>query len=298
MTMAGRKPKPTALKKLEGNPGKRKLNTKEPIPAKGMLNCPEWLLPEANPADEITFKWLRCNMWVSSTVAWIPDAIYMRGNESIEAASLEGRDCYAGLDLSSTGDITALVLIFPPRDENEKYVLLPYFWIPEETIPRRVKANSVPYDIWEKQGYIMSTEGNVIHYDFIEKFIIYLSEKYHILEIAVDRWNATQMIQNLEGEGFTIVPFGQGFSSMSAPTKEFYRLLMEGRIIHGGNPVLRWMAGNVVIDTDPAGNIKVTKAKSKEKIDGIVAAIMALDRCIRQEGQSGSVYDERGLLVF
>ena len=251
-----------------------------------------------NPADEITFKWLRCNMWVSSTVAWIPDAIYMRGNESIEAASLEGRDCYAGLDLSSTGDITALVLIFPPRDENEKYVLLPYFWIPEETIPRRVKANSVPYDIWEKQGYIMSTEGNVIHYDFIEKFIIYLSEKYHILEIAVDRWNATQMIQNLEGEGFTIVPFGQGFSSMLAPTKEFYRLLMDGRIIHGGNPVLRWMAGNVVIDTDPAGNIKVTKAKSKEKIDGIVAAIMALDRCIRQEGQSGSVYDERGLLVF
>lgn len=251
-----------------------------------------------NPADEVTFKWLRCNMWVSSTVAWIPDAIYMRGNEAINAALLEGRDCYAGLDLSSTGDITALVLIFPPRDKNEKYVLLPYFWIPEETIPRRVKANSVPYDIWEKQGYIMATEGNVIHYNFIEKFIMDLSEKYHILEIAVDRWNATQMIQNLEGEGFTIVPFGQGFSSMSAPTKEFYRLLMEGRIIHGGNPVLRWMAGNVVIDTDPAGNIKVTKAKSKEKIDGIVAAIMALDRCIRQEGQSGSVYDERGLLVF
>lgn len=251
-----------------------------------------------NPADEITFKWLRCNMWVSSTVAWIPDAIYMRGNEPIDMDALAGRDCYAGLDLSSTGDITALVLIFPPRDEEEKYVLLPYFWIPEETIPRRVKANSVPYDIWEKQGYIMSTEGNVIHYDFIEKFIVDLSEKYHILEIAVDRWNATQMIQNLEGEGFTIVPFGQGFSSMSAPTKEFYRLLMEGRIIHGGNPVLRWMAGNVVIDTDPAGNIKVTKAKSKEKLDGIVAAIMALDRCIRQEGQSGSVYDERGLLVF
>ncbi|CUN36087.1 terminase large subunit [Blautia obeum] len=251
-----------------------------------------------NPADEITFKWLRCNMWVSSTVAWIPDAIYMRGNEPIDMDALAGRDCYAGLDLSSTGDITALVLIFPPRDEEEKYVLLPYFWIPEETISRRVKANSVPYDIWEKQGYIMSTEGNVIHYDFIEKFIMDLSEKYHILEIAVDRWNATQMIQNLEGEGFTIVPFGQGFSSMSAPTKEFYRLLMEGRIIHGGNPVLRWMAGNVVIDTDPAGNIKVTKAKSKEKIDGIVAAIMALDRCIRQEGQSGSVYDERGLLVF
>ena len=251
-----------------------------------------------NPADEITFKWLRCNMWVSSTVAWIPDAIYMRGNEPINMASLEGRDCYAGLDLSSTGDITALVLIFPPRDEDEKFVLLPYFWIPEETIPRRVKANSVPYDIWEKQGYIMSTEGNVIHYDFIEKFIMDLSEKYHILEIAVDRWNATHVIQNLEDNGLTMVPFGQGFASMSAPTKEFYRLLMEGKIIHGGHPVMRWMAGNVVVDTDPAGNIKVTKAKSKEKIDGIVAAIMALDRAVRHEGESRSVYDTRGIILI
>ena len=251
-----------------------------------------------NPADEITFKWLRMNMWVSSTTAWIPDAIYMRGNEPIDMDALEGRDCYAGLDLSSTGDITALVLMFPPRDMDEKYIVLPFFWVPEDTIPRRVKANSVPYDVWEKQGHILATEGNVIHYDFIEKFIYDLAEKYHILEIAVDRWNATQMIQNLEGEGFTIVPFGQGFSSMSAPTKEFYRLLMEGQIIHGGHPVLRWMAGNVVIDTDPAGNIKVTKAKSKEKIDGIVAAIMALDRCIRQEGKSGSVYDDRGILIL
>lgn len=252
-----------------------------------------------NPADEVTFKWLRLNMWVSSTVAWIPDAIFMKGNEEIDLAALEGRDCYGGLDLSSTGDITALVLMFPPRDEDEKYILLPFFWVPEETIPQRVKAASVPYDIWERQGYLLSTEGNVIHYDFIEKFIDDLAEKYHIVEIAVDRWNATQMIQNLEGDGFTMVPFGQGFASMSGPTKDFYRLLMEGQIIHGGHPVLRWMAGNVVVDTDPAGNIKLTKAKSKEKIDGIVAAIMALDRCIRNQTEpQGSVYDERGLLVF
>ena len=252
-----------------------------------------------NPADEVTFKWLRLNMWVSSTVAWIPDAIFMKGNEEIDLAALEGRDCYGGLDLSSTGDITALVLMFPPRDEDEKYILLPFFWVPEETIPQRVKAASVPYDIWERQGYLLSTEGNVIHYDFIEKFINDLAEKYHIVEIAVDRWNATQMIQNLEGDGFTMVPFGQGFASMSGPTKDFYRLLMEGKIIHGGHPVLRWMAGNVVVDTDPAGNIKVTKAKAKEKIDGIVAAIMALDRCIRNQTEpQGSVYDERGLLVF
>jgi len=252
-----------------------------------------------NPADEITFRWLRMNQWVSSTTAWIPDQIYQRGNEEIDLKSLEGRDCYGGLDLSSTGDITAFVLMFPPRNDEEKYILLPFFWVPEETIPQRVKANSVPYDVWERQGYLMSTEGNVIHYDFIEKFIEELGEKYHILELAFDRWGATQMVQDLEGMGFTVVPFGQGYSSMSAPTKEFYKILMEGNMVHGGHPVLRWMAGNVVIDTDPAGNIKVTKARSKEKIDGIVAAIMALDRCIRNQVQpQGSVYDERGLLVF
>ena len=161
-----------------------------------------------------------------------------------------------------------------------------------------MKAASIPYDVWEKKGYLNSTPGNVVDYNFIQHSIEELAEKYHILEIAYDRWNATMLITNLMDEGLQMVPFGQGYKDMSPPSKEFYKVLMEGRMIHGGNPVLRWMAGNVVIDTDPAGNIKVTKAKSKEKIDGIVAAIMALDRCVRHERQQGSVYDERGLLVF
>ena len=251
-----------------------------------------------NPAEENSFRQLRLNQWVKQAVRWMPMERWDKCAFAANEDSLEGRVCYGGLDLSSTTDITAFVLVFPPVDEDDKYSILPYFWIPEETIPRRVKANSVPYDIWEKQGYIMSTEGNVIHYDFIEKFIMDLSEKYHILEIAVDRWNATHVIQNLEDNGLTMVPFGQGFASMSAPTKEFYRLLMEGKIIHGGHPVMRWMAGNVVVDTDPAGNIKVTKAKSKEKIDGIVAAIMALDRAVRHESEGRSVYDTRGIILI
>ena len=253
-----------------------------------------------NPAEENGFKQLRLNMWGWSLTRFIPEHINDFGNLPIDMESLKGRECYGGLDLSSTGDITAFVLMFPPRTEDEKYILLPFFWIPEETIPLRVRRASVPYDVWYQQGYLMATEGNVVHYGFIEKFIEGLGEKYHILEIAFDRWGAVQMTQNLEGMGFTVVPFGQGFKDMSPPTKEFYNLLMEGRIIHGGHPVMRWMAGNVVVDTDPAGNIKPTKAKSPEKIDGIVAAIMALDRCIRNEGQQGSVYDDpdRGLLVF
>ena len=254
-----------------------------------------------DPAEENVFKQLRLNMWVSSLTRFIPEYIYDLGKDPIDMRSLEGRDCYGGLDLSSTGDITAFVLMFPPRDENEKYIMLPFFWIPEDTIPIRVRRASVPYDVWRQQGYLLATEGNVIHYGFIEQFIHDLGEKYHILEIAFDRWGATQMTQDLEGMGFTVVPFGQGYASMSPPTKEFYKLLMEGRIQHGGNPVMRWMAGNVVVDTDPAGNIKCTKARSPEKIDGIVAAIMALDRCIRHEGENtGSVYDDpdHGLLIF
>ena len=250
-----------------------------------------------NPAEENVFKQLRLNMWVSSLTRFIPEHIYDLGNTPIDMESLKGRDCYGGLDLSSTGDITAFVLMFPPRNEEEKYVMLPFFWVPEDTIPIRVRRASVPYDTWRQQGYLNATEGNVIHYGFIEKFIEQLGEQYHILEIAFDRWGATQMVQDLEGMGFTVVPFGQGYKDMSPPTKEFYKLLMEGRIVHGGNPVMRWMAGNVVVDRDPAENIKPTKAKSAEKIDGIVAAIMALDRCIRHEEQR-SVYDERGLMVF
>lgn len=256
-----------------------------------------FLEAKQNPADEMTFKWLRLNMWLNHNASWIPDAVFMKGAQLIDMNSLEGRDCYAGLDLSSTEDITAMVLVFPPEENDGEYILLPYFWVPEETIPRRVKASSVPYDVWAKQGYLMETEGDVVHYGFIEKFIYELSEKYHIVEIAIDRWNATHMTQNLEGEGLTMIPFGQGFSSMSPPTKDFYKLLKEGKLIHGGNPVLRWMAGNAVIDMDPAENIKVTKKRSKEKVDGIIASIMGLDRAMRRENKPKSIYDERDMIL-
>lgn len=251
-----------------------------------------------NPAEENVFKQLRLNMWTNSTVVWIPEHIYDKGNSPIDIDSLAGRDCYAGLDLASTSDITAFVLVFPPRSEDEKYIVLPFFWLPEDTLELRCRRDHVLYDVWERQGYIHTTEGNVIHYGFIERFIEDLGKKYHIKEIAYDRWNATQMVQNLEDEGFTMVPFGQGFKDMSPPSKELYKLLMEGSIIHGGNPVLKWMAQNVVMRTDPAGNIKPDKERSVEKIDGIVALIMGLDRCIQNGGETTSIYDERDMIIF
>ena len=251
-----------------------------------------------NPAEENVFKQLRLNIWTSASIRWIPEQVYDKGNLPMDRDALRGRLCYGGLDLSSTSDITALVLAFPPRTEEEKYILLPFFWLPEDTLELRCRRDHVLYDVWQKQGFIQTTEGNVIHYGFIEKFIERLGETYHIREIAYDRWNATQMVQNLEDMGFTMVPFGQGFKDMSPPSKELFKLLMEGNIIHGGNPVLKWMASNVVMRQDPAGNIKPDKEKSVEKIDGIVASIMALDRCIRNGTGSGSVYDERGVIAF
>ena len=251
-----------------------------------------------NPAEENIFRQLRLNQWVKQSIRWMPMDRWDECSFPVNLDHLKGRECFAGLDLSSTTDITAFVLVFPPRSEEEKYEVVPYFWIPEENLKLRVRRDHVPYDVWEQQGYIKTTEGNVVHYGFIETFIEELGTKYNIREIAFDRWGAVQMVQNLEGMGFTVVPFGQGYKDMSPPSKELMKLTLEKKIAHGGNPVLRWMMDNIFVKTDPAGNIKPDKEKSTEKIDGAVALIMALDRAIRNKGNDGSVYDNRGILLI
>lgn len=254
---------------------------------------------QQNPGEENAFRQLRLNQWVKQSVRWMPMDKWDACAFPVSEDDLEGRICYGGLDLSSTTDITAFVLVFPPLDEEDKYYILPYFWIPEETLDLRVRRDHVPYDLWERQGTLMTTEGNVVHYGYIEKFIEQLGERFNIREIAFDRWGAVQMVQNLEGMGFTVVPFGQGFKDMSPPTKELMKLVLEEKIAHGGHPVLRWMMDNIFIRTDPAGNIKADKEKSTEKIDGAIATIMGLDRAIRCGNDTGaSVYDSRGLLFI
>lgn len=246
------------------------------------------------PADEAMFRQLRLNQWVTSSVLWMPmDKWDMNGGD-VDPDELKGRECYGGLDLSSTSDLTTLVLVFPPRNEDEKYIVLPYFWLPEETLQLRVRRDHVLYDKWKAEDKLMTTEGNVVHYGFIEQFICDLP--YDIHEIAYDRWNASMMVQNLEMDGFNMVPFGQGFRDMSPPSKELMRLVLEGRLNHGNHPVLRWNVNNAYVRTDPAGNIKIDKQRSTEKVDGAVALVMALDRATKQGG--GSVYDDRGIITL
>lgn len=251
-----------------------------------------------NPAEENIFRQLRLNQWVKQSTRWMQMDRWDECDFSIDLDSLRGRECYGGLDLSSTTDITAFVLVFPPRTSEEKYIVLPYFWIPDDNLKLRVRRDHVPYNVWEQQGFIKTTEGNVVHYGFIESFIEELGKIYNIKEIAFDRWGAVQMVQNLDGMGFVVVPFGQGYKDMSPSSKELMKLTLEKKIAHGGNPVLRWMMDNIYVKTDPAGNIKPDKEKSTERIDGAVALIMALDRAIRNNGSGGSVYDERGILVL
>lgn len=253
-----------------------------------------------NPGEENSFRQLRLNQWVKQSIRWMPMQKWDLCKFPVSEKLLEGRTCYGGLDLSSTTDITAFVLVFPPEDEEDKFMILPYFWLPEETLDLRVRRDHVPYDIWQRQGFLHTTEGNVVHYGFIENFIDELGQRFHIKEIAFDRWGAVQMSQNLEGLGFTMVQFGQGYKDMSPPTKELMRLVLNQQIAHGGHPVLRWNMDNIFIKTDPAGNIKPDKEKSTEKIDGAVALIMALDRAIRcgAVDTGTSVYDSRDLLIL
>ena len=157
-----------------------------------------------NPAEENAFRQLRLNQWVKQTIRWMPMDKWDACNFPVDPESLKGRVCYGGLDLSSTTDITAFVLVFPPEDEDDKYIVLPYFWLPEDSIPLRVRRDHVFYDVWQQQGLINTTEGTVIHYDFVEKFIEDLGKQYNIKEIAFDRWGATQMVQDLDGMASTL----------------------------------------------------------------------------------------------
>jgi len=250
------------------------------------------------PAYQNTFKRLYLNIWTSQEERFIDLSAWDATAGMVVPEKLEGRHCYAGLDLSSTTDITALELVFPMEDGT--YEVLSYFWMPKSNLQDRVQREGVQYDVWARQGFVELTEGNVIHYDAILRKIVQLGQRYNIKEVAYDRWGAAKLSQDLEGAGFTVVPFGQGYASMSGPTQELLKCVLEGTIRHGGNPVLRWMCDNLQVKQDPAGNVKPTKPdrrKSSKRIDGMVALIMGLDRAIRNES-GPSIYESQDVKVL
>ncbi len=252
-----------------------------------------------NPADENSFRQLRLNQWVKQVKRWMPMDSWDACKSDFNESDLVGRECYGGLDLSTTTDVTAFVLVFPPVNENDKYLILPYFWLPEDTLDLRVRRDHVPYDVWYKQGLFNITKGNVVDYDFIEHFIINLRDRFKIKMIAYDNWNSSQIAIHLQEAGFDMIPFGQGYKSMSPACKEIMRLTLGKKLAHDGNPVLRWMMDNIAHKEDPAGNIKFDKEKSTEKIDGAVALAMALGIAIDHKEEE-NIYKEGdgGLIII
>lgn len=233
------------------------------------------------PAYENTYRQLYLNQWTEQDTRWLRMDHWAQGNVECPV-SLEGRECWAGLDLATTFDTTAFVMVFP-LDDN-KFWVEPRFWIPSENMHQRVRRDKVPYDAWARQGHLTVTDGNVTDFDRVRADINELSKKYAIRQIAIDRWNATQLANQLQGDGLSVIGFGQGYGSMSSPSKQLEAACVSGRLLHGGHPVLAWQAGNVAIQQDTsAGNIKVSKARSTERIDGIVSLVMAIGVYAAQE---------------
>lgn len=225
------------------------------------------------PEAVTNVKTKNLNMWVDAENIWIVDEKWMASSMQTDDSLLRNLPCWGGLDLSNTSDITAFVLLFRHQD---RIYLKPWFWIPEDTYQEKVKKENVFYAEWVQKGLVKTTPGNVIDYDFIRADIDKIAEEYQILSIAYDRWNSSQVVINMQNDGFNMSPFGQGYGSMSAPTKEYEKMVLTGKLEHFGNPVLRWMMASVALQMDPAGNIKPDKRKSSQKIDGVVASIMAL----------------------
>lgn len=225
-------------------------------------------------------------IWTTKFSQWMPIDKWNVCGATFDRSLLRKRRCHGGLDLSTTTDISAFVLVFEPTDEDPFWRVLPHFFLPKDSIHQRCKRDRVPYDIWERQGLFELTEGSVIDYSVIRKRIKEMNQEFDIGEIAFDRWNSSETVTKLTDAGFEMVEFGQGFASMNAPTKRVMELVMTGELAHGGNPVLRWMASNVIVQKDPAGNIKPDKGKSRDKIDGIVAMIMAVSRVMASMGEA------------
>lgn len=245
---------------------------------------------QLTPAKMAIFRQLRLNQWMHPHQRAIDLAKWKRGALPINVRALHGRPCWGGLDLASKRDLASFALVFPLADGG--YILLVWSFVPHEGLVDRVKNDRVPYDVWRDAGFIVETPGDDTDYGTIRRVINDCGRRFDIREIAIDRWDATLLRQQLSGDGFEMVQFGQGYQSMTEPSKQFDVSAHNGGLIHGANPVVDWAAGNLVWKKDAAGNYKPDKDKSIEKIDPIVAGIMALGRCMARVPDPRGRYDK------
>lgn len=246
------------------------------------------------PAQENTFRRLYLNQWTEQADRWISMPAWDGCLATIDRSSLKGRRCFVGMDLSSTRDLTALVAVFP---DDGAYDVLAQFFVPKDSIRERAVRDRVPYDQWERDGHLIATSGNVVDYDVVRSTIHEWADEFNVAEVAYDPWNATDIVTRLQGDGLTCVPIRQGFASLSPPTKSLEKSILGRSLRHDGHPVLRWNVSNVAVESDPAGNLKPSKRVSTERIDGVVALIMAVDRMERTGDTRAVTADEAVMVV-
>ena len=265
-----------------------------------------------DPVEYQNFKRFRLNIPVNQINRWMPmDKWDECGKEKLKKGDLIGRIAYGGLDLSEKLDLTAFVLVFPPIEQKEKWKVLCHFFLPEETLMKRVERDKVPYNLWRDAGYLTATPGNVVDYEYIRRQISGFTENsskiwpnsasklYQLREVAYDPFGATAITTKLENDdGIQMVECRQGWKTMSPPMKDLLKMVVGGEIEHFGNPVLRWNADNLVVKPDAAGNVQPAKDKARERIDGMVALIMALGRALHEYGNTRSIYEDRGIVAL
>lgn len=239
----------------------------------------EFIKAKNQPSKIPNFKTKHLNMWVDAPQIWIPNEIWKRNKvDIIPLGNFSKFGSYAALDLSTTTDITAFVVVSEPDDNDFRYIR-PFFFCPEDTIERRSKEDRVPYRFWRDAGFLIATPGEVVDYAIVEDVIQQQFPKLNIIRLEVDRWNATSVVTNLMEAGVEVSYFNQSIANMSFPTKTFEKLVFEGKLKHDGNPILEWMLSGCVVIADANENIKVHKGNSNKhgkRVDGIIATIMAL----------------------
>lgn len=243
------------------------------------------------PARQNTFRRLYLNQWTSADVRWLDLALWDANAGLVNEEQLAGRQCYGGLDLASTSDFTAWVLVFP----GEPTEVLARFFLPRAALEKR-SAMRPTLEVWEREGFLTVTDGDVVDYDAVFAQVDRDARTFDLQEIAHDPWNATDLVRRIDDAGMTVWPIQQTINGLSGPCKELERLLGNRQLAHGGNPILRWMADNVMVMSDAAGNIKPDRKKSTEKIDGIAALVDAIAASMRADNES--VYNTRGLVTL
>jgi len=228
---------------------------------------------EQSPSKLNAFLRYRLNVWTTQDTRWLSPDAWAKCGKPLDS-DLEKREWFAGLDLASTTDLSAFVMVSQASDGT--FDVLPFFWVPEANAAERTLRDKVDYVGWIRDGHIRATDGNVTDYDVIRRDINELAKKYNIRQVGIDRWNATQLSLQLQGDGIDVEGYGQGYASMTSPCRQLEALVLSERMRHGSHPVLSWMAANCALQTDHQDNCKLSKAKSTERIDGMVAMVMAL----------------------